>query len=67
MNNSNKKKRLNKGKPAVHSPKPMHIPAAPNGAKRLAATDAAPGQAAVANAPGRAAVAGATTPVTKRE
>eukprot|EP00959_Pyramimonas_sp_CCMP1952_P310761 6503349-Pyramimonas_sp.AAC.1 len=48
------KKRLNKGKPAVHSPKPINNPAAPSGAQRPAATDAAPGQAAVANAPGQA-------------
>eukprot|EP00959_Pyramimonas_sp_CCMP1952_P255686 5340628-Pyramimonas_sp.AAC.1 len=38
-----KKKRLNKGKPAVHSPKPINVPAAPNCAKRPAVTDAAPG------------------------
>eukprot|EP00959_Pyramimonas_sp_CCMP1952_P380684 7975821-Pyramimonas_sp.AAC.2 len=62
-----KKKRLNKGKPAVHSPKPINIPAALNGAQRPSATDAAPGQASVANAPGRAVEASTTTPVTKEE
>eukprot|EP00959_Pyramimonas_sp_CCMP1952_P473649 9502085-Pyramimonas_sp.AAC.1 len=59
-----KKKRLNKGEPAVRSPKPIniHIPAARSGAERLAATDAAPSRAAVANAPGQAVVAGMTPP-----
>eukprot|EP00959_Pyramimonas_sp_CCMP1952_P152091 3182112-Pyramimonas_sp.AAC.1 len=64
---SKNKKRLNKGQPAVRPPKPISIPAAPNGAQRPAAIEAAPGQAAVANAPGQAAVASTTTPVTKRE
>eukprot|EP00959_Pyramimonas_sp_CCMP1952_P030592 641307-Pyramimonas_sp.AAC.1 len=71
-----KKKRLNKGKPAVRSPKPINIPAAPSGAQRPAAADAAPGQAVVANAPGQAAESNApghaveastSTPVTKEE
>eukprot|EP00959_Pyramimonas_sp_CCMP1952_P054407 1137667-Pyramimonas_sp.AAC.1 len=57
-----KKKRLDKGRPAVHPPKSMNLPAAPNGAQRPA-----PGQAAVANAPGQAVVASATTPVAKKE
>eukprot|EP00959_Pyramimonas_sp_CCMP1952_P438246 9174716-Pyramimonas_sp.AAC.1 len=71
-----KKKRPNKGKPAVRSPKPINTPAAPNGAQRPAATEAAPSQAVVANAPGQAVAAKApgqaveastTTPVTKEE
>eukprot|EP00959_Pyramimonas_sp_CCMP1952_P468875 9493971-Pyramimonas_sp.AAC.1 len=54
-----KKKRPNKGKPVMHTSKPINIPAAPGGAIYPARTEAAPGKAAVARAPSKAVVANA--------